>query len=95
MEYLVNYDFTEEEITKFKESIPEVFLTSINQSKKLIQANLAYLRSIGVENIKVIFSDFYEMFLMEHSAFVEIFDKYDPEDLLVHLKNDPSVMEYL
>jgi len=35
------------------------------------------------------------MFLMDHSNFVEIFSKYEPEDLIEKLKKNIKIVEYL
>ena len=39
--------------------------------------------------------EYYEMFLMDHSNFVEVFSKYEPEDLIEKLNKNIRVIEYL
>ena len=38
---------------------------------------------------------FYDMFLNDHSHFVRIFSKYEPEDLIEKLNKNIKVIEYL
>ena len=46
-------------------------------------------------NYQEVFLEYYDMFLLDHSNFVEIFAKYEPEDLIEKIKKNIKVVEYL
>ena len=64
-------------------------------NKKLVSKNLDYLNSMGVTNLIEIFTYYHDMFLMDNSNFVEIFNKYDQKDLVEKLAKNVQIMEYL
>ena len=50
---------------------------------------------MGVTNLIDIFIHYHDMFLMDNSNFVEIFNKYDQKDLVDKLAQNVQIMEYL
>ena len=50
---------------------------------------------MGVTNLTEIFVRYHDMFLMDNSNFVEIFNKYDQKDLVSKLAKNVQIMEYL
>lgn len=95
MKFLEKYGFNKEDIADFLNNSPKKFIDAIKENKKLVQKNIEYLKDLGVENYQRIFLEYYDMFLMDHSNFVEIFSKYEPDDLLEKLKKNIKVVEYL
>ncbi len=95
MKFLEKYGFNKEDIADFLNNSPKKFIDAIKDNKKLVQKNIEYLKDLGVENYQRIFLEYYDMFLMDHSNFVEIFSKYEPDDLLEKLKKNIKVVEYL
>ncbi len=95
MSFLMNLEFTQEEIDSFVANNPEVLVNLIVNSKKIVLVNLNYLKNYGIENYKEIFLKFSETFLLDHSSFIEIFDKYEATDLIEKLKKNISIYEYL
>ena len=95
MTYLLNYDFTEQEIKDFKQMNATFLVEKINEYQDLIEENLKYLKELGVVNYKEIFNRHAEMFLMDSDAFESVFQKYDREDLIIKLKNNPDLVEQL
>ena len=95
MKFLEKYGFHKEDIANFLNNSPKKFIDAIKDNKKLVQKNIEYLKDLGVENYQRIFLEYYDMFLMDHSNFVEIFSKYEPKDLLEKLKKNIKVVEYL
>ena len=85
MKFLEKYDFNKEEIASFLNNTP----------KKLIDAIIKYLKNLGVTTYRTIFLEYYSMFLMDHSNFVEIFSKYVPEDLIEKLNKNIHIIENL
>ncbi len=95
MKFLLDYGFSEEEIKKFSNNIPPVLLEKIFNSYRLVSKNLDSLKEIGIKDVKKIFIKFYDMFLMDHSNFVNIFNRYDPEDLVLKIEKNPDIVEFL
>ena len=57
--------------------------------------NFEFLKDLGVTNYQQLFLEYYDSFLMDHSNFVKIFNKYEPADLIEKLKKNIKVFEYL
>lgn len=95
MKFLENFNFTSEEISYINENFPENLVKAMDTSKKLVSANLEYLKKLGVSNYKDVFMKYYDMFLMDNSNFEEIFSKYDKEDLIDKILKNVNVVEFL
>ena len=95
MKFLEKYDFNKEDIADFLNNSPKKLIDAIKDNKKLFCANIEYLKDLGVTNYQQLFLEYYDAFLMDHSNFVKIFSKYEPEDLIEKLKKNIRVFEYL
>jgi len=95
MKFLEKYDFDKEEIAHFLNNSPKKLIDAVKDNKKLVCENIKYLKNLGVSNYQDIFLEYYEMFLLDHSNFVEIFAKYEPVDLVEKLAKNIKVIEYL
>ncbi len=95
MKFLEKYDFSKEDIAYFLNNSPKKLIDATKKSKKLVCANIEYLKELGVTNYQQIFLEYYDMFLMDHSNFVGVFSKYEPEDLIEKLKKNIKIVEYL
>lgn len=95
MKFLEKYNFSKETIADFLNNSPKKLIDAIKEHKKLVSENLDYLKSIGVPNYQEVFLEYYDMFLMDHSNFVEIFSKYEVDDLIEKIKKNPKIVEYL
>ena len=95
MNYLNKLGFTKEEIVTLEEDIAEAMLRALSDNRKLVTANAEYLCDLGVTNLYEIFHAYYELFLMDHSNFMDIFNKYDREDLVEKLAKNVEIIEYL
>lgn len=95
MKFLEKYEFSKEDIASFLNNSPKVLIDAIRDNKKLVSENIDYLKNLGVTNYQAIFLEYYDMFLMDHSNFVEIFSKYEPEDLISKLSKNIKIIEYL
>lgn len=95
MKFLEKYDFNKEDIDALVSNSPKKLLDAIKEHKKLVGSNINYLKELGVKNYKEIFLQFYDMFLMDNSNFIEVFSKYDREDLIDKLEKNISIVEYL
>ena len=95
MRYLENYGFKETEIKWLEENVCQTLKKALIEEQKLVGANIGYLKNLGVLNYKEIFNNYYSMFLMDNSAFTEIFNKYDQADLVDKLQKNIAIVEYL
>lgn len=95
MKFLEKFGFNKEDIEALKENSTSALLKLIEARKKLVTKNLEYLNNMGVTNLIEIFIRYPEMFLLDNSYFVEIFNKYDQNDLVAKLAKNVQIMEYL
>ncbi len=95
MKFLEKYEFSKEDIADFLNNSPKKLIDAIKDNKKLVSENIDYLKGLGVTNYQQIFLEYYDMFLMDHSNFVEVFSKYEPEDLIEKLNKNIKIIEYL
>ncbi len=95
MKFLMDYNFTEEEIKNFSANVPPILLEQLLNSYLLVSKNIDFLKELGVSNYKEIFIKFYDMFLMDHSNFTGIFNKYELEDLVEKLEKNADIVEFL
>ncbi len=95
MKFLLNYGYTEEEIENFSANVPPLLLEQIMNSYALVSKNMDSLISLGIHNCKEIFLKFYDMFLMDNSNFINIFNKYDHADLIEKLDKNIDIVEFL
>lgn len=95
MKFLEKYNFNKEDIDSFVNNSPKKLVDAIKEHKKLVGTNIEFLKELGVKNYKEIFIKFYDMFLMDNSNFIEVFNKYDREDLIEKLEKNVSIVEYL
>ena len=95
MRFLEKLNFSKEEIENFEQNTSDVMLDTLANTRKLVLANGEYLLDLGVTNFKEIFTNYYELLLLDHSNFVNIFNKYDREDLIEKLAKNVAIIEYL
>ncbi len=95
MMYLKELGFDEETIKLMQKNIPDMAIQKIDEYKETITTNINYLKELGVTNYIEAFVKFYNMFLIDHNKFDEIFSKYDREDLVAKLEKNVAIMEYL
>ena len=95
MKFLEKLNFTKDDIEEIKDSTPEALLALLKTQKKLVIENITFLKDLGVINYQEIFIKYYDMFLMDNSNFKDIFEKYEPEDLISKLSKNINIVEYL
>ena len=95
MRFLEKYNFNKELIADFLNNSPKKLQDAIKDNKKLVCENIEYLKNLGVDNYQEIFLEYYDMFLIDHSTFVDIISKYEPKDLVEKLKKNVNIFEYL
>lgn len=95
MKFLLDYGFTEDEIVAFSANIPPLLLEHILNSYKLVSKNIESLKDLGIDNVKEVFAKFYDMFLMDNSNFMNIFNGYERDDLVDKINNNVDIVEFL
>ena len=95
MNYLEKIGFSSDDINIIKKSTTSVIFNLLGEQKKVVNANITYLKDMGVLNYKEIFVKYPDMFLIDHSNFKDIFEKYDKEDLISKLHNNLDIFAYL
>ena len=95
MKFLDKLGFTKQEIIEVENNTPEMMINKLKEQQKLVTANILFLKELGVTNYKRVIINYYDMFLMDNSNFVDIFNQYDRDDLIDKIQKDISVIEYL
>lgn len=95
MKFLTKFDFTKEQLDYLDKNASAVMIDAIKKEKKLVSANIKYLMDLGVKNYREIFLEYYDLFLLDSSNFMGIFNKYDREDLIDKLDKNIAIIEYL
>ena len=95
MKFLEKYDFTEEDIDELVDTTPKKIMNAIKKSQDLVEANLGYLKDLGVKTCVDIFITFPDMFFMDHSTFKEMLDKYEKASLVEKLNANYRLIEFL
>lgn len=95
MNYLEKIGFSSDDINIIKNSNTSVIYNLLTEQKKVVTANILYLKKLGIENYKDIFIKYADLFLMDNSNFIEIFNKYDQDDLINKLKDNIDIFAYL
>ena len=95
MEYLFDLGFTLEEINNLKSKCDNSDIDKLQFFSRLITTNYNYLKSYGIENIKVCFINHTKMFFMNPDKFRSEFNKYDRADLVRCIEKNDAVLEKL
>ena len=95
MKFLENYDFDAADIEEFIDSTPKKVMDAIKKNQKLVEENLSFLKSLGINTFKEIFIDYPTLFFMDSSNFQEKFSKYVKDSLIERLNENYKVVEYL
>lgn len=95
MKFLEKYDFSREEINDFNLGCSPKIIGEIIKYSRLVVENLKYLSALGINNFKEIFVNYPDMFLIDHSNFINIFEKYDKNELIEKLNANYKMAEYL
>ena len=95
MKYLEKIGFSSDDINVIKKSTTSVIFNLLTEQKRVVNANILYLKDLGVINYKDIFIKYPDLFLIDNSNFKDIFEKYDREDLINKLNNNMDIFVYL
>lgn len=95
MKYLEKIGFSSDDISVIKKTTTSVIFNLLTEQKRVVNANILYLKDLGVTNYKDIFIKYPDLFLIDNSNFKDIFEKYDREDLINKLNNNLDIFVYL
>lgn len=95
MEYLFDLGFSLEEVNMIRNKYGQEDRDKIEFFSRLIKENYNYLKSYGINNIKVCFINHVKMFFMNPDKFRSIFNKYDRADLVRCIEKNDAVLEKL
>ena len=95
MEYLFDLGFSLEEVNMIRNKYGQEDRDKIEFFPRLIKENYNYLKSYGINNIKVCFINHVKMFFINPDKFRSIFNKYDKNDLVRCIEKNDQVLEKL
>ena len=95
MNYLEKLGISNEMIDELKDNTPEKLLDLLEHNKKLVSANINFLKELGIEKYPEILIRFPDMFLMDNSNFKGVFDKYEVTDLIEKINKNVGIVEFL
>ena len=95
MDFLKELKISDKYIELINTNFPDRAKQEIIAKKDLVSSNIKYLKDLGINNYDVAFVKFHNMFLLDHTTFTNIFNKYDDEDLIEKLEKIVDIMEYL
>lgn len=95
MRFLQKFGFTSEQLDYLNHNAASVMIDAIQKNKNVVSANINYLMGLGVKNIQDVFLEYYDLFLLDNSNFVSIFNKYDRDDLVEKIAKNVAIVEYL
>ena len=85
-------NFIDEDISTL---VSDELRIDLENNANVVNANINYLKELGIENYKDVFKTYYPIFLMDPSNFQAIFNKYDIADLIDKIKKNITIIEYL
>ena len=95
MEYLEDLGINSEMIDELKDNTPEKLLELLEANKKLVSANVNYLKDLGIDKYPEILVRYPDMFLMDNSNFKDVFAKYEVNDLIEKINKNVGIVEFL
>ncbi len=93
MNYLLDLGFTKEEMDDLNNALDNKVIQKLILFPQIVKENYQTLIEFKIKNVKEIFLASPSMFLKNPDIFKNILDKYDEEDLIRCLENNPSIIE--
>ena len=95
MRYLSDLGISENTITKLNNLLPYLEHEALEKHSALVTKNINYLKNVGIDNIDLVFSNYYDLFLLDSSKFESIFNKYEASDLADKINKNAEIIEFL
>lgn len=93
MEYLNEFGLDSTDIEIMMENIDENTFSDITLFKNLIKDNIVFLQDFGIKNCNKIIVKYPEIFLRDKSSLENVLSKFDKEDLIEKVDNNPAVFK--
>ena len=94
MKYLSDLGISENTINKLN-FLPFLEKESFEKHSSLVTKNINYLKELGIDNLDLVFSNYYDLFLLDSSKFESIFNKYEASDLADKINKNVEIIEFL
>ena len=94
MKYLKDLGISENTVNKLN-ALPFLEKESFEKHSSLVTKNINYLKDLGIDNIDLVFSNYYDLFLLDSSKFESIFNKYEASDLADKISKNVEIIEFL
>ena len=95
MNELVSLGISNNTIEKLNVNLSKKEVNEITKHLNLVSSNIKYLVDMGIKNIDMVFSNYSYLFLLDHSKFVSIFNKYEASDLVEKISSNAEIIEFL
>jgi hypothetical protein len=95
MEYLLDFNLTLEDLNALKTRLSDEDIKKLEMFSRIVKENYGYLNNMNISNMKDVFINHYNMFLMNPDKFKAIFVKYDQADLVRCIEKNHNVIEKL
>ena len=95
MDYLLDFNLSNEDIELLKTKLSPEELKKIEYFPRIVKENFKYLNNMKINNMKDVFIEHANMFLMNPDKFKAIFVKYDQADLVRCIEKNHNVIEKL
>ena len=76
MKYLSDLGISENTISKLNNLLPSLERESLEKHSSLVTKNINYLKKVGIDNIDLVFSNYYDLFLLDNSVLIKLFFKF-------------------
>ena len=91
MDYLKNYGLTDEDIMTINDTVSDEVYSDLTFFKGLVSNNIDFLRDFGVSNYAQVIVKYPEIFLRDLSSLKNVLEKFDRDDLIEKVANNPTV----
>ena len=93
MDYLYEFGLDNTDIEIMTESLDENAYSDYTLLKNLIKTNVAYLKDFGITNCSKIIVKYPEILLRDTASLENVLSKFDKEDLIQKVANNPAVLK--
>ena len=95
MKYLEQYGLSEKEIDKIYEGLTYEEWLAISTYRTRIEGILEYFKSIGIDNIKNIFSEAPHIFLYSENEVKKLFNECNDSEIVSKINDDAMNIDLL
>ncbi len=95
MKYLSDLGISDGVLVKLNGVLSPLEKEALEKHSSLVKKNIEYLKNIGINNLDLVFSNYYYIFLLDSSKFESIFNKYEASDLADKISKNAEIIEFL